>query len=224
MKCLSTIVLSLCAFIVFGQRIIEKEVGDFHTIKVFDLIEVNLIQANENKILIKGQNTEDIVFANRDGVLKLRMKLDKKFTGENTVIEVFYQDIELVDANEGAVITLNEMITQNNITLKSQEGAKIIAGLKVEYLEIRAVTGGIVAASGTANLQNVVINTGGIYEARNLKTEKTDIKISAGGEAEIHAREKVEIDIKAGGDIIVFGNPNQVYKKTFVGGRIQMVD
>lgn len=224
MRKIITLILVTITAQAFGQRIIDKDVGDFHAVKVFDLIEVNLIQSDENKILIKGRNVDDIKWVNKDGVLKLRMQLDKKFTGEDTLIEVYYQGLDLIDANEGAEITCNEMVKKNKIELRAQEGAKIKIGMDVSVAEIRAVTGGIVEASGLAENQSVVINTGGIFEGSDLRTSSSDVKISAGGEAEVFASERVDIDVKAGGDVVVYGKPKYVNKKTFVGGRIRIVD
>ena len=210
--------------LLLAQGIIDKEVGAFNEIKVFDLIEVNLIQSDENKILIKGHNVEDIRWNNNNGTLKLRMKLDKKFQGEDTVIEVFHSDLDVIDANEGSRIVCNELVKKSRIELKAQEGAKIRIGMDVDHAEIRAVSGGIVEASGLAMNQNVVLNTGGIFQGQDLRTSNTNIKISAGGEAEVYASDMVDIDLKAGGDVTVHGNPKEVYKKTFVGGNIHIVD
>ncbi len=224
MKSIFTICLAFATMTSFAQRIIDKEVGDFNEIKVFDLIEVNLIQSDENRISIKGRNTDDIIWANKDGVLKLRMQLDKKFTGEDTFIEVYYTDIDVIDANEGAYITCNEMISKAKIELRAQEGARIKIGMDVAVADFRAVTGGIIEASGLAENQSIVLNTGGIFEGRDLKTEISDVKISAGGEAEVFASERIDVNVKAGGDVTVYGNPAEVNKKTFVGGRIRIID
>jgi len=224
MKIISTLCILFISLFSFGQYTIDKEVGEFNEIKVFDLIEVNMIQSNENKILIKGRNVDDIKWANKDGVLKLRMQLDKKFTGEDTLIEVYYTDVDIIDGNEGAQITCNEMLKKNRIELRTQEGAKIHIGMDVAYADIRAVTGGIIEASGLAENQTIVINTGGIFDGRELRTQTSDVKISAGGEAEVFASEKIDINVKAGGDVTVYGQPKKVNKKTFVGGRVRMID
>lgn len=224
MKKIYALSLLLLPLMMFSQRIIDREVGNFNEIKVFDLIEVNLIQSDENKIMIKGWNVDDIKWANKNGVLKLRMQLDKKFQGEDTMIEVYYTNLDVIDGNEGAKITCNELVKKSKIELRAQEGAKIHIGMDVDYADIRAVTGGIVEASGLAKNQTVVLNTGGIFDGRDLRTANTDIKISAGGEADVFASEVVDIDVKAGGDVNVYGKPKKVYKKTFVGGRIHIVD
>ena len=214
----------LLPLVMFSQQIIDKEVGEFNKIKVFDLIEVNLIQSDENKIMIKGWNVHDIKWTNKNGTLKLRMQLDKKFQGEDTMIEVYYTNLDVIDGNEGAQITCNEMVKKSKIELRAQEGAAIRIGMDVDYADIRAVTGGIVQASGLAKNQTIVINTGGIFEGRELRTSTTDVKISAGGEADVFASELVDISVRAGGDVSVYGNPQTVHKKTFVGGRVYFKD
>ena len=220
MKKLYTLGMLLLPLVMFSQRIIDTEVGEFNKIKVFDLIEVNLIQSDENKIMIKGWNVDDIKWTNKNGTLKLRMQLDKKFQGEDTMIEVYYTDLDVIDGNEGAQITCNEMVQKSKIELRAQEGATIRIGMDVDYADIRAVTGGIVKASGLAKNQTVVINTGGIFEGRELRTSTTDVKISAGGEADVFASELVDVNVSAGGDVHVYGNPQTVNKRTFVGGRV----
>ncbi|SNZ00861.1 head GIN domain-containing protein [Flagellimonas pacifica] len=224
MKKLFTLSLILLSTTIFSQRMIDTEVGEFNKIKVFDLIEVNLIQSEEDRIVIKGRNVDDIIWMNKGGVLKLRMKLDRKFLGEHTLIEVYYTDLDVIDGNEGAQITCNEMVKKNRIELKAQEGAMIRIGMDVEYADIRAVTGGIVQASGLAQNQSIVINTGGIFDGKDLRTATTDVRISAGGEADVFASQQVDISVKAGGDVHVYGKPKKVYKNTFIGGRVYMVD
>lgn len=224
MKKIVTICLILIGFNVFAQRIVEKEMGGFNEIKVYDLIEVNLIKSDENKVLIKGDNVDDINLVNKNGVLKIKMELDKIFHGEDTFVEVYYTNIDLIDGNEGARITSNETIEQNTIELKTQEGAQIKVGLSVDYVKVRAVTGGIIDASGIAKNQEVVLNTGGVFEGRDLRTETTKVKITAAGEAEVYASERVDINIKAGGDIAVYGNPEHVNKNTFAGGSVRIVE
>lgn len=224
MKKVLTLGLLFLTTAIFSQRMIDTEVGDFNKIKVFDLIEVNLIQSDEDRIVIKGRNVDDIIWMNRGGVLKLRMQLDRKFLGEDTLIEVYYTNLDVIDGNEGAKITCNEMVKKDRIELRAQEGAAIHIGMDVEYADIRAVTGGIVQATGLAKNQSIVINTGGIFDGKDLRTSTTDIRISAGGEADIFASEAVDINVKAGGDVHVYGKPKRVYKNTFIGGRVYMVD
>jgi len=214
----------LIAFYGFSQTMLDKEVGDFQEIKVYDLIEVNLIKSDDNRIVIKGHNVYDIKFVNKNGVLKLRMELDKKFQGEDTFVEVYYTDLRTIDGNEGAKIVCNELVEKEKIELRAQEGSHIKIGMDVRDVQMKAVTGGIIEASGLAKNQIIVINTGGVFEGRELLTEVTNIKISAGGEAELYASQKLDVNVKAGGDVYVYGNPKDVNKTTLAGGRVIFKD
>ena len=204
-----------------GQGLLEQNVGDFHEIKVYDLIAVNLIKSNDNKVMIKGPHANDIQLINKDGVLKVRMMLEKKFQGENTFVEVYYKDLDVIDGNEGARITANELITQTSLNLRVQEGAEIRLGLEVEYLSSKAVTVGIIEVSGMVDVHDVNMNTGAILRAKELRSSITNIRLTAGGEAAIFATKRVDINVRAGGDVDVYGNPKEVTKKQFAGGRIR---
>ena len=224
MRALLFILIGIISIKGISQDIVDKEVGEFREIKVYDLIEVNLIQSDEYRIYIKGENVYDIKWVNKDGTLKLKMQLEKKFSGDKTLIEVYYRDLDVVDSNEGSRIVFNEMIEQDDIELRAQEGGRIRAGIKVDYLNVKAVTGGLIEAFGMADRQDISLNTGGMFRGQELKTDRSSVKISAGGEAQLHASSRVSIDVTAGGDVYVYGNPKEVEKNTFAGGRIYFRD
>ena len=186
-------------------------------------MEVNLIQSDENKVVIKGRNTDDVKVINNNGTLKLRMELDTRFRGEDTYIEVYFKNIKTIDANEGSYVVGNEMIDQERIELKSQEGARINVGLKVDFTKVKAVSGGIVQASGLSRYQEISINTGGIFEGMDLKTQDK-VGITAAGEAEIHATDKVDLRVTAGGDVYIYGNPKEINEKRLAGGRVKVMN
>ncbi|MFT5079165.1 MAG: cytoskeletal protein CcmA (bactofilin family), partial [Patiriisocius sp.] len=77
---------------------------------------------------------------------------------------------------------------------------------------------------GLARIQEIKINSGGIFDGKNLKTKDTKISVTAAGEAQVYASEKVDIRVTAGGNVYVHGNPVQVKKKRFAGGRIYIID
>lgn len=221
-KLLFALALVVCS--AQAQRTITKDVGDFTTLKVYDLIEINLIKSDENKVVIKGDNTDDVRVINQNGKLKLRMEIDTRFDGSRTFIEVYYTRIKTIDSNEGARIVVNQIIEQNEIDLRAQEGGMIRVGLDVERADIKAVTGGIIEATGLAGSQEISLNTGGVFEGMDLRTKRTKIGIMAAGEAEINASELVDLKITAGGDIYIYGNPREIDEKRIAGGRVKVMN
>ncbi len=100
------------------------------------------------------------------------MQVEERFDGSQTLIEGYFKSIDIIDANEGSYIVANQLIEQNIIELRAQEGAKIKIGLKVNHTSIKAVSGGIVEASGLSNSQEISLNSGGIFEGRDLKNTR----------------------------------------------------
>ena len=223
MKYLITIFTLLLTSLSIAQNPRTENVGDFTEVKVFDLIKVNLIKADENKVTLTGKDVDDIELINKNGTLKIRMNLDKVFDGDQTFVKVYYKDLKTIDGNEGAQIVSNELMEQEHLEIRMQEGASIKAGLKLEDVDMRAVTGGIIDVSGEVAKQEIELNTGGIFNGRELHSKITKIRIQAGGEAEIYSSELANIKIRAGGDVQVYGDPKQVVKDKLMGGRIKMM-
>jgi len=221
------IILILTLFIsvaAIAQKTVEKKVGEFTELKVYDLIEVNLIKSDENKIVVLGKNTNEVEFINKNGILKIRMELEKIFNGNNTKVNLYYTGVDVIDGNEGAYIHSEDEIQQFEIDLNAQEGAFIKVKLDVTYANIRSVTGSTVQAYGTAKHQDISIYTGGIYKGEHLTTEFTDVAIRAAGEAHINASTLVNAKVRAGGDIYIYGNPERVDESRVLGGRIKRMD
>ena len=115
----------------FSQHNLEKNIGAFSQVKVFDLIKISLIKSDENKVVISGEDVDDVEIINKNGILKIRMKLERIFDGTATFVAVHYTTLDVIDGNEGAIIVGNELISQESIELRAQEGANLIIGLDV---------------------------------------------------------------------------------------------
>lgn len=204
-----------------AQEEITRQTSDFYEIKVFDEISAELIRSEENKIVISGQNTDEVTVLNKNGKLKIRMNITELFNGHRTFVKIYHtNDIYVIDANENTLITSSDNIKQVDLELRAQEGGEINLNADVQKLKIKAVTGGKIEVTGTAKNQDVHVNTGGQYEADSLTTEQTTVNVNAGGRAYINASEYVEAKVRAGGTIRIYGQPKVIDKQTFLGGRI----
>lgn len=221
MKYIHLIIILVIGFVSYAQDTTEREIGEFSTVKVFDLIQLKMIASDENKVTISGKNKEDVEIINKNGILKIRMNLEESYDGNNTVVVLHYTTIDVIDANEGAVVNVKNTIEQYDIDLRVQEGASITVELKTTYATLRAVTGGEINVSGTSKNQDITIYTGGKFIGKDFITENTEVNINAAGEAYIHATAFVDVRIKAGGNVYIYGDPKQVDENTLLGGRIK---
>lgn len=205
--------------ITFGQ--VEKNVGDFNKVTSFDRIDVLLISGNENKVVIDGKEADEVELINKNGELKIRMPLLKMLDGDHISVTVYYKKLTAVQANEGSRISCNNKIKSVTFDVIAKEGSEVKLILDVEKLNVRTANGSKVSLEGNADIQDVLVNSGGIYEAEKLETKVTFVACNAGGEADVFAKEIVDAKVIAGGNITVYGKPKQINQKVVAGGTIK---
>lgn len=205
--------------VAFGQ--VEKNVGDFNKVTSFDQIDVMLIKGNENKVVVDGKEAKEVELVNKNGELKVRMPLTKLLGGDHISVTVYFKNLTAVEANEGSRIACGDKINAVAFEINAKEGSQVRLSLEVEKLNVRVANGSKINLEGSADNQDVLVNSGGIYEAMNFKTAQTTVTANAGGEADIYATSYVNAKVRAGGDITIFGKPKQIDQKIIAGGNIQ---
>lgn len=224
--------LIICLLVMFlGARLqaqdetITKELRPFFEVKAFDGISVNLIPSTVNKAVIRGDRSDKVSIVNNSGVLKVRMQIDRIFGGYQTFVDVYFaEELRVLDVNEDAQIKSDTAFQQEVLEIKAQEGGNITLECQVTQLLVKAVSGGEIFINGKAKNQDIVINTGGHYKAKDFLTEYTTVKVNAGGRAEIYSTDYVGASVKAGGRIYVYGDPLKMDEKKVFGGTIERVD
>jgi hypothetical protein len=215
------IVYSLLLISSIGYSQTEKEVGDFNKVTTFDQIDVRLIPADVNKVVLTGNGSDEVELVNKNGELKIRMPFSKLLDGDNISAAVYFKKIDAVEANEGSRISSEKEITNTSFDIKAKEGAEIHLNLQVEKLIVRVANGSKIELEGIATNQDVLVNSGGEYKGEKLHTNLTDITVNAGGNASIFATELVTAKVRAGGMITIYGKPKQINKKIIAGGSIE---
>lgn len=211
--------LLLMSSLTYAQT--EKKVGEFTKVTAFDKIDVTLISSSENKVILDGSGSEEVEIVNKNGELKIRMPLTKLLSGDNITATVYYTKIDAVETNEGSRIACESVLKTTSFSIIAKEGSSIKLKLDVSKLNAKITNGSTVNVSGTSKNQDILINSGGIFEAEKLKTQQTTISVNAGGDASIFATELVDAKVRAGGDILIYGKPSNINQKTFAGGSIK---
>jgi hypothetical protein len=223
MKHLNLILFIVCTQL-FSQTPTTKTLGEFSELKVYDLINVELIKASENKIIISGANSNNINIIQKNSTLKIRMKLKYKFNGAETQVKIYYTGIDIIDANEGSFVFSKDIIKQYEIVLKAQEGSQISVKTETKQLIVKSVTGSTITTTGISENQDIKIRTGGVYKGGSNTVENADLSIKAGGEAAVKTTNVLDIKIFSGGDVHIYGTPKQLKQKKIFGGRIIFKD
>lgn len=204
---------------VLGQDV-EENLGNFSELKTFNAVEVEVIPSDHNKIVITGHSKNDVKFNIIEDRLEIRLGLDNIWSKNNTRITLYTKDLQTIDANEGSMIEVSGEMKAEELTFRTQEGANIDANVNSRKIHAKAVSGGKLSLEGNAEEQEVEINTGGHYYGKNLRTKRTEVSAGTAGKGEIYATDHVKATAKLGGTVEIFGNPDEVDKKTSLGGRI----
>ncbi|AOW21109.1 head GIN domain-containing protein [Urechidicola croceus] len=219
------ILFLLVSTIGFSQETIKNEVGSFNELKVFNGLNVSIEKGSTRSIEISGKKADEVVVKNINGRLKLSMRFPETFNSDEVEITLFYSnDINVIDANEGSYIGSDGTLSQQNVELKTQEGAIIDLDLDVKYLTVKSVTGGQVYTSGNAENQDIEVTTGGAYKAYDLKSNYSTVMCASGGIVNINVSELLDAKVRLGGKILYKGSPKEVKTKKIIGGTIKSKD
>jgi hypothetical protein len=214
-----TLTFLLITTAVFSQ--VERTLGDFTKVTSFDKLDILLIHSNENKIIINGYEASSVETVNKNGELKIRMPFSQTMGGSAISVTLYYKNIEAVEANEGSRISSSETLKAIIFDIIAKEGALVKINLDVDKLNVKGTSGAIITVNGKAKNQDLLINSGSIYNAKSLETAQTTITVNAGGEADIFASDLVDAKVRAGGNITIYGKPRQINQKVVAGGTIR---
>ena len=115
MKKIMVLITLIMSLVSVAQETTQKTVGEFSELKVYDLINVELIKSDENKVVITGHNSKGVVLVNKNGKLKIKMNIEGSYDGAKTKVKLYYTSIDIIDVNEGAVVNTKETIKQFEI-------------------------------------------------------------------------------------------------------------
>jgi len=202
----------------FSQNNDERKIGEFYKLQTYDLLKINLIKSDVNKVIVNGEHPNYVVVKNKNGNLKIRMSLEKRLGGSETKVDLYYKSIYRIEAKEGSMVFSKDTIKEPSLYIKSESGATVSAKIKTTDLNANALTGGKISLSGAANHNEIKAVTGGQVLAKNLITETTQVLIKAGGLVNVYATSFLDLDLKAGGEVNVFHKTNKIVEKITLGG------
>jgi len=221
-------VLLLIAILFFQISNISAQesqmLSEFEKVKVFSGLTVQLTPSDQNKIEIEGNMSKEVMISQKKGALRLRLQVKNYFKRNNVNIKVYYTNPLLaVEANENSQVTFGQKLRQDEILLKAQEGSTIYCEGVFTQLTARSSAGSDITLGGETVNQEVVVNTGGYVNGKEMKSKYTLINLNAGGKSIINASEEVDIKVRAGGRVTIYGNPKKMKQNTFIGGIIEIL-
>lgn len=205
---------------------IDKNVGDFTSVKTTNKIKVELVPSSENKVVINESDEKSVNIINKNGRLILKNTLKELVTEHeySVTLQVYYKNLEEIDAHGGSYVYNSKPITETKLSLQASVGSTIDIAVKTQDLDLSANTGAKINVKGTnENATKISSSAGSTVSTKDLVTKKAKVAVNAGAHALVAATDYLETQIIGGGTIKVFGKPRDVKEKKSIGGTIEYV-
>lgn len=222
MKNVLAVSLLFVSFLTLAQNKITKDLGSFKTLKVYNGIDVKLVKSDKTYAVITGEKSEKVRFKADNDRLKIVLTFPETSAEGKAKITLYYKnDIAVIDANEGALITSADL-RQNMVEIKAQEGAFINMVVKVKHLKVKSTSGAVVKLTGEAKNQTVHVDLGANYHGYNVNVSAMNIvRAGSGAKAEVQSGETLDAKVSFGGSIFYKGKPEVLKDKKVIGGVIE---
>ena len=198
----------------------ERKIGDFQKLSVYDGINVELIKSDTNKVEITGKNTAYIVVKNKNGDLKIRLSVERRFSGNRTKVSVFYKSLYSIISHEGANVFSKDTINQADLNLKANSGSRQNMILKLNTLQATATAGAKINIKGIAKYQELSATTGAEIMASKVENQEANAVSTTGALIDVATTKDLKVNSKIGGIINVHTKTDKITEKISVGGAV----
>ena len=195
-------------------------ISPFQNLKVSSNIEVNLIQAESNMLLVYGKNSDNVTVSIKNKTLKIHLIGGSFINTEKTKIDLYHSNLlDRISVVKGASLFSKYPINQTSLSIEAKANGIINLELITERLDTNISLGGKVYLKGKVVNHELIIKTSGLCEAEKLNTEQTKLISKGGAYAYLKTRSLLEASVY-GGILREFGNPNKRITENRLGGKI----
>ena len=198
----------------------ERKIGDFQKLSVYDGINVELIKSDTNRVEINGKNTAYIVVKNKNGDLKIRLSVERRFSGNRTKVSVFYKTLYSVISHEGANVFSKDTINQADLNLKANSGSRQNMIVKLNTLQAAATAGAKINIKGLAKYQELSATTGAEIMVSKVENVEANVVSTTGALIDVSTTKDLKVNSKIGGIINVHTKTDKITEKISVGGAV----
>ncbi len=198
----------------------ERKIGDFQKLSVYDGINVELIKSDTNRVEINGKNTAYIVVKNKNGDLKIRLSVERRFSGNRTKVSVFYKSLYSIISHEGANVFSKDTINQADLNLKANSGSRQNMIVKLNTLQATATAGAKINIKGLAKYQELSATTGADIMVSKVENEEANVVSTTGALIDVSTTKDLKVNSKIGGIINVHTKTDKITEKISVGGAV----
>lgn len=203
-----------------SQEEINRNLGEFTKLSIYDGINVELIKSDENKVEASGENTRFVVVKNKNGNLKIRLNVQKRFSGDRTMVKLYYKNIYSFIAHEGSNIFSKDTLKQADLKIKGHTGSRIDIPVELNSISVTSTAGAKITLRGSSTYLEASSATGSEINARNMVIDDGEVSALSGSMIDVRAETSLEAIARIGGVINVHSKTERITEKVSLGGSV----
>ncbi|WP_010135503.1 GIN domain-containing protein [Ochrovirga pacifica] len=203
----------------FSQKL-ERNLKEFKSIEITSAMDVELIIADDYKVVATGNDTDNLIIENKNHELDISSSLTKKFNSD-IKLKIYYKPgLRHIKLSNNVVIHSKDILKENFLEFIAINN--INANLSLETVDLigEFELGSNIVLKGTTESQKIKVLSKSKYKGFAFKSKKAYVKTVA-SEAELYVTEFLEANARLKGTIIYDGDPFSVVEKSFLGGIIR---
>lgn len=207
----------------------SRDVKGFHGIKVSHGITVYLTQAAEEAVAVSASDPDyrdRIITEVVNGILVVRFNNDdwkmwKNYGSRKLRVYVSVVNIDNIEANSGALVKVQGVLTSGKLVIDASSGAEVIAAVDVATMKVDQSSGSVLNVSGkvTEKLE-VEGSSGSVFKGYDLTTDQCDAHTSSGAGIQVTVNKELSVNASSGGYIRFKGEGLIRDVKTSSGGSV----
>lgn len=204
---------------------IERNVGDYDALRVGGFYEVELVEGNEGKIVLKGEENllEYIETEVEGGTLTIKSEDNKNLNpsrGEGIYITIPVEKIDAIRLSGAGKLSSTKTLKSNSFKVHTS-GVRN-ADLNLDSKSITVITSGSSNVTLSGNAENIDVTSSGSSKmnAFELNVDKVGVRSSGSSDVNISVNQTLNTRVSGSGDVRYRGNPSKINNKISGSGEV----
>lgn len=213
----------VCAGLLFGQKVQNRETDPFDQIIVFGKLEVYIQKGDKTNVKLESDEIDlDNITTRTDGK-ELKVSLSDKLLSntKKAKITITYNSLKKISANAGSEVNTIDTLIGNEFELESLSGSSLYVYAKCDSIDIDISSGSLVSIEGSTGSLEVEVGSRATFSGFDFICNNANVKANSGGLAKVKVAGSLNASATTKGNIIYDGEPKMKKVKETLGGKVE---
>ncbi|CAM1343608.1 head GIN domain-containing protein [Tenacibaculum amylolyticum] len=201
----------------------KRTVGSFDEVSLGGFFDVILVNGNEGKITLEGEENilPYIITEVKGGTLRIKTKKNTNLkTTRKLTVTVPFEQIEGVSLGGSGNIIAKKTIKGNNVSFSIGGSGNIKAAVEAQTVKSSIGGSGSIRLEGDADNLKCSIAGSGNIKAYELTTNSLKVSVAGSGDVQATVKDRIKASIAGSGSVYYKGDPQHIDTKSVGSGDV----